>query len=196
MESGIKERKKLIRQRLTQAVRAFNAEERAQASSRAVELLLAQHHWQNAKTILLYIPLGDELDLLACFAEARNTGKLIALPRYLPDQAVYCAAMYEGDPQTLSRGQFGVPEPPVNAPVVPLNRLDLALVPGVAFDLMGRRLGRGRGFYDRLLAEVTGVKCGVALNEQIVPELPEEPHDMAMNFILTPTEWLPARTPT
>jgi 5-formyltetrahydrofolate cyclo-ligase len=68
-----------------------------------------------------------------------------------------------------------------------LNRLDLVLVPGVGFDLQGRRLGRGRGFYDRLLADVDGIKCGVAFEEQVVSEIPVGPRDVRLNFILTPT---------
>jgi 5-formyltetrahydrofolate cyclo-ligase len=64
------------------------------------------------------------------------------------------------------------------------------LVPGVAFDLHGRRLGRGKGFYDRLLADVRGKTCGVAFDEQIVREVPVEPHDSDVNCILTPTRWI------
>ena len=71
----------------------------------------------------------------------------------------------------------------------PLNRLDLVLVPGVAFDAQGRRLGRGKGFYDRLLAKVRGHKCGVAFDVQIVSGLPEEPHDVRVDSILTPSRW-------
>jgi 5-formyltetrahydrofolate cyclo-ligase len=76
---------------------------------------------------------------------------------------------------------------------VPLNQLDFLLVPGVAFDRSGRRLGRGKGFYDRLLAGVTGMKCGVAWDEQIVHELPAEPHDIAMDLMLTPSRWADCR---
>jgi 5-formyltetrahydrofolate cyclo-ligase len=79
-----------------------------------------------------------------------------------------------------------------------MNRLDLALVPGLAFDSGGRRIGRGKGFFDRLLVEVTGVKCGVGMDEQVLDEIPAETHDIAMNFIATPTRWLAvpsARTP-
>jgi len=68
-----------------------------------------------------------------------------------------------------------------------LSRLDLILVPGVAFDLCGCRLGRGGGFYDRLLAETHGVKCGIAFDEQITGEVPTGEHDLQMDFILTPT---------
>ena len=68
-------------------------------------------------------------------------------------------------------------------------RLDLVLVPGVAFDLHGRRLGRGRGYYDRLLSQVGGRTCGVAFDEQVVSEVPVEAHDVLLNCILTPTRW-------
>ena len=66
----------------------------------------------------------------------------------------------------------------------------MILVPGVAFDLHGRRLGRGKGFYDQLLAGVRGTTCGVAFDVQVVRELPQEPHDARVNCILTPTRWL------
>jgi 5-formyltetrahydrofolate cyclo-ligase len=62
----------------------------------------------------------------------------------------------------------------------------LILVPGVAFDWHGRRLGRGKGFYDRLLAGVRGVKCGIAFAGQMVNEVPAGPSDVRMNFMMTP----------
>jgi 5-formyltetrahydrofolate cyclo-ligase len=74
-----------------------------------------------------------------------------------------------------------------------MNRLDLILVPGLAFDLNGRRLGKGKGYYDRLLAGVSGIKCGVAFDEQVVSEVPAGPHDVRVNCILTPTRWLEFR---
>jgi 5-formyltetrahydrofolate cyclo-ligase len=90
----------------------------------------------------------------------------------------------------LSVGKFDVREPVASYPTVALNRLDFVLVPGIAFDLRGRRLGRGKGFYDRLLTDVRGKTCGVAFDEQIVPEIPIEPHDIPVHCILTPTRWL------
>ena len=80
-------------------------------------------------------------------------------------------------------------EPREHCAALALNRLDFVLVPGVAFDLDGRRLGRGKGYYDRLLATVTGAACGVAFDRQIVPRVPSEPHDARLNCILTPTRW-------
>jgi len=74
--------------------------------------------------------------------------------------------------------------------VISGNRLDLILVPGIAFDLRGRRLGRGKGYYDRWLPALRGKTCGVAFDEQIVDDIPLEPHDVVVNCILTPTRWI------
>jgi 5-formyltetrahydrofolate cyclo-ligase len=83
-------------------------------------------------------------------------------------------------------GKFRVREPKSSCVKIPPDKIGLALVPGVAFDLRGNRLGRGRGFYDRLLAEVRGVKCGIAFEKQIVEIIPAAAHDVRMDFILTP----------
>jgi 5-formyltetrahydrofolate cyclo-ligase len=68
--------------------------------------------------------------------------------------------------------------------------VDLILVPGLAFDLRGRRLGRGKGYYDQLLRGLRGITCGVAFDQQIVAEIPVEPHDVRVNCVLTPTRWI------
>ena len=87
----------------------------------------------------------------------------------------------------IATGAFGIREPAARCPEISLNRLDLILVPGVAFDLHGRRLGRGKGYYDRLLAGVRGVKCGIAFDEQMVNDVPAGPSDVRMDFMVTPT---------
>jgi 5-formyltetrahydrofolate cyclo-ligase len=83
-------------------------------------------------------------------------------------------------------GKFGVSEPLAECEPIPLDRFDLVLVPGVAFDVGGNRLGRGRGFYDRILAAASGVKCGVAYDFQLLDKIPAEAHDARVNFIFTP----------
>jgi 5-formyltetrahydrofolate cyclo-ligase len=74
-----------------------------------------------------------------------------------------------------------------------LDQFDLVLVPGMAFDSSGNRLGRGQGFYDRLLAETSGVKCGVGYDFQLLEKIPAEPHDAKVDFILTPTRCLKSK---
>jgi 5-formyltetrahydrofolate cyclo-ligase len=90
----------------------------------------------------------------------------------------------------LQLGHFGIREPETRCARLTSGKLDLILVPGVAFDLRGGRLGRGKGYYDRLLRELRGTTCGVAFEEQIVGEIPVEPHDVRLKFLLTPTRWI------
>lgn len=187
--------KSSLRTQLRQTLSSVPPADRATATATASNLLLAQSPFLSARTILFYIPLKDELDLRPAAASAIAAGKRVALPRYDPSTQIYTAALLDCPLDQLPIGQFGIPEPACTALPVPLNELDFVLVPGLAFDPAGHRLGRGKGFYDRLLAEVRGTKCGVALDLQILDELPFEPHDIAVDYILTPTRWLQARAP-
>ena len=152
--------------------------------------LNAADYWQSAKSVLFFAPLPGEPDIWPLLEFALHEGKLAALPYFDAEQNAYLARRITNPLADVRPGKFGIREPGASCTVVPLNQLDLTLVPGVAFDLSGRRLGRGRGFYDRLLALAGGVKCGVAFDEQIVDAIPAEPHDVKLNRILTPTRWL------
>ena len=176
------------RRQIREWLRAIPAEERATAARQLQERLQAHPLWSQTDRVLCFAPLPDEPDISLIIGEALRANKIVALPRYDSAAGHYAAARIDTLAQCL-RGQFGALEPGPGCPLVPLNQLDLVLVPGVAFDLAGRRLGRGKGFYDRLLAEVRGHKCGVAFDEQIVAELPEEPHDVRVDSIVTPTRW-------
>lgn len=188
------EQKREIRKGAREKVRSLTDESLRKFSVAAARLLLERPEWKAAQQILGYLALKDELELSAVLKAAFGEGKVVTLPRYIPEMGAYGAAIVpetEGF-ATLSFGRFGVLEPAPTAPMLPLNQLDFVLVPGVAFDASGNRLGRGKGFYDRLLAETNNscIKCGVALEEQLVPTIPSEPHDIAMNFILTPSRWI------
>jgi 5-formyltetrahydrofolate cyclo-ligase len=180
--------KAAIREQMRKALAALRPAERSTLSLNLRKILSRQPAWRQASPILGFAPLASEPDVMPLLEEAWSSNQRVALPRYDPDTSLYsaCAIRHRGD---LSLGSFGVLEPTAGCPVVPLNQLDFILVPGVAFDLAGRRLGRGKGFYDRLLAEVRGHKCGVAFDAQIVAHLPEEPHDIRVDSILTPTRW-------
>jgi len=159
----------------------------------AVELcarLRNQNVWRAAKSILLFAPLPDEPDIWPLLAEALAANKTVALPGFVSEKNRYTARRIIDPARDLVVGQFGIREPADVSPEMELNQLDLVLVPGVAFDSHGRRLGRGQGFYDRLLAGVRGTKCGVAFEEQLVDAVPVEPLDISLNCILTPTRWI------
>ena len=186
--------KRLIRKEAREKVRTFGEDQLRKFSVAACRILLERPEWKAAQQVLGYLALEDELNLSAVLKAAFGEGKTVTLPRFLPDQGSYGAAILpekEGF-ATLSFGRFGVLEPAPTAPILPLKQLDFVLVPGVAFDASGGRLGRGKGFYDRLLAETNNscIKCGVAFEEQLVAAIPSESHDIPMNFILTPSRWI------
>jgi 5-formyltetrahydrofolate cyclo-ligase len=180
------------RRQVRESVRAMSAEERAAASVELCQRLRSEAIWQSARSVLCFAPLQDEPDIMPLIEEALSARKTLALPRFDAGTGRYSAACVSARSELVA-GAFGALEPRAGCPALALNPLDLVLVPGVAFDFAGRRLGRGKGFYDRLLAEVRGHKCGVAFDGQLVAQLPEEPHDVRVDSILTPTRWLPAR---
>jgi 5-formyltetrahydrofolate cyclo-ligase len=179
-----------MRASLRAQLKSLSREERTAQSEQACSLLQKQAVWRNSCSILFYSPLRDELDLSPLWEVAASERKIIALPRFIAEQNVYEARRLENHSQSLVPGRFGILEPKPECHTFPLNQLDLVLIPGVAFDLNGRRLGRGKGFYDRLLRQVCGTKCGAAFDQQIQPHVPAEPHDIYLNCILTPTRWL------
>jgi 5-formyltetrahydrofolate cyclo-ligase len=182
--------KQALRQQVSARLKALTAAERAGASAQAGTLLKQQPIWQAAHSILFFAPLSGELDVWPLLLEALAAGKTVALPRFNPATGTYSACRIRDHANDLQSGQFGIREPNARCAAELLNCLDLILVPGVAFDPHGRRLGRGSGFYDQLLATMRGWTCGVAFDEQLVGEIPVEPHDRHLNCILTPTRWL------
>lgn len=186
--------KAALRRELRPRAQRVPAAERAVASAAAARILAARPEWTRAERVLVYAPLADELDfaeLAAARARADGSGTgWVALPRFDPVRGEYGAARVRDWEQDLVPGAFGIREPAPHCPGVPLNQLDFALVPGLGFDREGRRLGRGRGFYDRMLASFRGTACGVAMDWQVVAAIPTGPHDQVVNCILTPTRWL------
>jgi 5-formyltetrahydrofolate cyclo-ligase len=139
---------------------------------------------------LLFAPLTDELDAWPLVELALMAGKTVALPAFVSGTNTYTARRIGDVARDVVAGKFGIREPADGCKEIALNQLDLVLVPGLAFDARGGRLGRGKGFYDRLLAGVRGTKCGVAFDEQLVDAVPVGPHDIRLNCILTPTRWI------
>jgi 5-formyltetrahydrofolate cyclo-ligase len=179
-----------LRRQVRERLRLISAEQQQNSSVRACELFLSHPPYARAQSILLYMPLQAEVDVRLVMERAIADRKDVALPRFLPETNSYGAFFVRDEP--LAPGPYNVLEPSMRSPA-PLNQLDLILVPGLAFDARGRRLGRGKGFYDRLLSTASGVKCGICFEEQLLPEIPVEPHDVLLDFLATPTRWIDCR---
>ena len=146
----------------------------------------------SAHTILFFAPMLDELDVWPVLELALALGTNCALPFFDEEKKHYVARQLMNLKTDIVVGKFGLREPASTCAEIPLDKFDLILVPGMAFDLSGNRLGRGFGFYDRLLERAAGIKCGVAYDFQLLAKIPSEPHDAKVNFILTPDRCLKA----
>lgn len=190
MTESIQNKKNTLRETVRSNLRELTRDQRESAAIEICARLIEQAIWKNARSVLLFSALPDEPNIRPLLHAALASGKLTALPRFNPAMGCYEAVAVRDTANDFVEGRFGILEPGPLCSVTELNRLDLILVPGIAFDRHGCRLGRGKGFYDRLLAEMSGKTCGVAFDQQMVEAVPVEPHDVCLNCILTPSHWL------
>lgn len=158
------------------------AETRSDASALSSRLVLQLGNWsfwQAFGKIAAFSALSGEPDAL----DPWPGNKRIALPRVCGEELMFHWVASRAE---LQPGKFGILEPSAEASPAG-NDFDLILVPGLAFDLHGGRLGRGKGFYDRFLADARGLRAGVCFDNQIVDSVPAEAHDLRMDFLVTPS---------
>lgn len=190
MSGDVVSRKAALRRQLRGALRSLSEAERAEGSGLICERVVSDSLWRDANSVLLFMPTPLEPDVTPLLDKALREGRRAALPRHRAADDAYEACWVERPEMDLTQGLYGIREPGKNCAPVAGNALDLILVPGLGFSPDGGRLGRGKGYYDQLLALIPGVKCGVAFDCQITSEVPMESHDVVLNCILTPTRWL------
>lgn len=158
----------------------------AETSRRIAGRVTALPEFTAARTVLCYLELPGEVRTCDLIEAAWADGKRVAVPAFCKAMNEYAAAWAEPGREVVD-GPWRVPEPA--APVwVGDERMDVAIIPGVAFSPAGMRLGHGKGWYDRLLSRMgtaAGVKIGVGFGFQIVPSLPGEAHDVAVDIVVT-----------
>ncbi len=190
MNNAVEEAKSALRTEIRARLKLLTPATRTADSEALCQRLRALPIWTSAKSVLLFAPHGSEPDIWPLLADALQSGKVVALPAFHPGTNNYVARRIVQPERDVVSGKFGIREGAEFCEEISLNQLDLVLVPGVAFDSLGRRLGRGKGFYDRMLASVRGSKCGVAFDVQIVEVVPVGPLDIPLNCIVTPTRWI------
>ena len=130
---------------------------------------------------MAYMAMPSEPDLGQVIEEVLAQGKTLLLPRCEPGDRL--TARLVTSTEGLTPGVFGIPEPGPELPEADPETIDLVLVPGMAFDREGRRLGRGKGYYDRFLSTCPGRTMGVCW--RTVEEIPTEDHDIRMDAVVT-----------
>ena len=155
------------------------------AAERAAEHLLRLPGIAAARRVALFAPVGSELDAGPAARGLRARGIELAYPRVLRG-AHRLEFHLVPDSDALTPGAFGIPEPSATAPVAPVQSIDAFVVPGLAFDAGGARVGWGRGYYDRTLAAAPErLRIGFCFDCQLVPEVPRDRGDLLMHVIVT-----------
>lgn len=174
--------KQELRKDIREKKRHFPQSELREMSLRICDILLANERIKEADTILMYYPLPDEVDVRPLLQELEKQGKTLLLPKVVSNTEM-TLHRYEGE-SSLCIGSYNIMEP-IGREYESIEMIDLAIVPGMAFDKEGNRLGRGKGYYDRFLSRARNIyKVGVCFPFQLVESVPSDDNDIKMNDVI------------
>jgi 5-formyltetrahydrofolate cyclo-ligase len=190
--AALREAKSALRRLILARRDAQSADVHAAASKSIAERISMHSAFAAARTILLTLPFRGEWDTRPLALATIAAGKTVVVPRVDGVARMLDLHSIADLDRDLVGGYQGIPEPRADRPKVPRDAIDFVLVPGVAFDLRGRRLGYGGGYYDRLLPLLSpGVaRIAGAFDLQLVDLVPAAPHDIAVDAIVTESRTL------
>lgn len=172
-----------MRDRLAEMDEAFRHEASAAACSHLTGLEVFRH----ASLVMLYMPLAKEVDLTPAAIRCFQTGKTVCVPRVdWKRREIDPVEIRSFDDELMDIDEHGIRTPREGTPVLP-TLIDLVVVPGLAFDPHGNRLGRGGGFYDRFLKRLrrSATTVGLAFDTQIIDEVPADDRDISVDIVVT-----------
>jgi 5-formyltetrahydrofolate cyclo-ligase len=179
-----------LRARARVRMAALTAAERERASREIERRVWEVPDVASAGVLLLYASTPDEVRTDGIAREALRRGIRITYPRCLPGTREMSLHLLRGLEELRAGGRYGIREPDQTCDRVALDQIDAALVPGLAWDRSGSRLGRGAGYYDRLFAQPgwRGFGCGLFFAAQELPALPRDPWDRPLQALVTERE--------
>jgi 5-formyltetrahydrofolate cyclo-ligase len=186
----MKEKKNAIRSEMIKTITGIPESVRAERYKKIEEQLFEFANYMESKIPLLYIHQAFEVPTERIIQHSLRLYKIVVLPAFNREKRT--AALYKVDDleKDLIQGPRGVLEPnPDRCKKVPLDRVDIAIIPGVVFDEKGGRVGSGQGYYDRLMPRLTSItrKVSLCLEDQMVAQAPMESHDKYVDIIVTDT---------
>jgi 5-formyltetrahydrofolate cyclo-ligase len=182
--------KRRVREEVLALRAALSAPERAAAEAAIVARLLGLPSFQAAHTVLLTLPFRGEWDTRPLIRAASDAGKRVVLPRVDLASRMLALHVVTDLVRDVAPGYASIEEPHAHLPQLAPGDIDWVLVPGVAFDESGRRLGYGGGFYDRLLPLLpsNARRVAAAFEEQVVAQVPVAPHDVFIHQLVSPAQ--------
>ncbi|MCK4488246.1 MAG: 5-formyltetrahydrofolate cyclo-ligase [Desulfobacterales bacterium] len=184
----IKARKSEIRRSAFARRNALSKEKRSEKSAAIMERLFDFANFLEARIVLFYMSYGSEVDTEPMIRKALELEKIVALPLVDTKKKKILPFRIDNLDRDVRPGYRGIREPiPPRCKQIPVQYINLAIIPGVAFDERGGRIGHGVGVYDRFIPklDVTTRKVALAFECQIVPQIPMEPHDRYTDIIIT-----------
>ena len=170
-----------LRREIRARKRAMTEVEIEERSARLAQLFFASRAYQNAKTIYGYLPYNQEVRTVPMLERALKDGKKVAVPKVYGEEMKF---LYLDDLTAVAKGYAGIPEPIADEPVAH-DETALVLMPGLAFDPQGHRIGYGGGFYDKFLAaEPNHPTLALCYEFQMLPKLDVEDHDIPVDMVL------------
>lgn len=178
--------KKELRQHLRSILEQFSPKELHARSVLACQHLIDTPEYDQAEIIMIFLSLPTEVDTTPLALQAWRDHKRVLAPKVSWEQRRMLPTEIRSLSDDVSESPMGIREPAQGMPI-PVGNIDLVIVPGLGFDGLGNRVGRGRGFYDRFLAhrDWKGAACGLALHEQVVNQVPTRDHDMKVDLLAT-----------
>jgi len=178
--------RKDLRQELRRRLSAMPSDELQARSANACRCLWEQEECRRADVVMIFLSTRREVDTRQLALQAWADHKRVLAPRVSWDQRRMLPIEIQSLASDLRDGYMGIREPVEGLPV-PTADIDLVVVPGLAFDEEGNRLGRGRGFYDRFLShpDFHGISCALALEDQVVDSIPVGPTDVRVDMLVT-----------
>jgi 5-formyltetrahydrofolate cyclo-ligase len=177
-----------VRRAMSEARRNLSAAERQARSRRIASFCRDLAGFSSAAVVCSYVNFREEVETAELIAALLQEGRRVAVPVHLHGTAQPLIFAEIRALSEMVRNHFGILQPPREAArLVPTAAIPLFLVPGLAFDAAGRRLGYGLGFYDRAFAAAApgALKVGLAFELQILESVPADPHDVPMDFVVT-----------
>ena len=173
--------KKELRRTIRERKRAMTEEEIVSRSEKLGQLFAQSEAYKAAKTIYGYLPYNQEVRTVPMLEQALKDGKRVAVPKVYGDEMKF---LYLDDLSQVEKGYAGIPEPIADEPVAD-DDTALVLMPGLAFDPSGHRIGYGGGFYDKFLAaEPNHPTLALCYEFQMLPRLDTEEHDIPVDTVL------------